>query len=54
MLEAAGTVYRPAHGELPEQGWLAPHLTVTAARGIRSGEGILHAVTHVLLGAKTG
>lgn len=54
MLETAGTAYRPAHGELAEQGWLAPHLTVTAARGIRAGEEILQAVTYALLGAKAG
>ncbi|HEX9088638.1 MAG TPA: HAD family hydrolase [Arthrobacter sp.] len=54
MLEAADTAYRPAHGELAEQGWVAPHLTVTAARGIRAGEEILQAVTHALLGATTG
>ena len=46
MLEAADSAYRPAHGELAEQGWLAPHLTVTTARGIRAGEEILQAVTH--------
>lgn len=49
MLEYAGAAYRPAHGELAEQNWLAPNLTVTAARGIRAGEEILQAVTRSLV-----
>ncbi|HEX9229907.1 MAG TPA: HAD family hydrolase [Arthrobacter sp.] len=54
MLEAADSAYRPAHGELAEQGWLAPHLTVTVARGIRAGEEILQSVTRTAMTVPTG
>ncbi|WP_415044623.1 hypothetical protein [Gordonia sp. (in: high G+C Gram-positive bacteria)] len=41
LLESATAAVRPAHGELAERGWHAPHVHVTAARGIGASEEIL-------------
>jgi hypothetical protein len=50
MLEEAHIAFRPAHGELHEAGFLAPHLTVTARRGILAGEELLGAITRQVSG----
>ena len=49
MLEEAHVAYRPAHGELHEAAFLAPHLTVTSRRGILAGEELLGAITREVL-----
>ncbi|CAI7978741.1 conserved hypothetical protein [Frankia sp. Hr75.2] len=41
MLAAADLAVRPAHGELHEQGWQAPNLTVTTATGLLAAEELL-------------
>ncbi|MGW1187104.1 HAD family hydrolase [Streptomyces sp. NPDC002559] len=41
LLLAADRAWRPAHGELADTGWSAPHVEVTAARGVAAGEEIL-------------
>ncbi|SOD71744.1 hypothetical protein SAMN05892883_1220 [Jatrophihabitans sp. GAS493] len=41
LLEGADRGIRPAHGELDEQGWSAPHVEVTRARGVAAGAEIL-------------
>ncbi|WP_436772935.1 HAD family hydrolase [Yinghuangia sp. YIM S09857] len=41
LLRAADEGIRPAHGELAETGWTAPHVTVTRHAGVRAGEEIL-------------
>lgn len=41
LLEAADLAIRPAHGELADAGWTAPHLDVTRARGAAAGEEIV-------------
>ncbi|MGH3353548.1 MAG: hypothetical protein ACRDPS_23000 [Nocardioides sp.] len=41
LLQAADLAIRPAHGELHETSWTAPHLTVTAAAGVLAGEEIV-------------
>ncbi|MEX0429065.1 HAD family hydrolase [Nocardioides sp. DS6] len=41
LLEAADVAIRPAHGELADSGWTAPHLTVTRGRGAAAGEEIV-------------
>lgn len=41
LLPAASRAWRPAHGELAEIGWSAPHVTVTRASGVLAGEEIL-------------
>nr|WP_326828240.1 sucrose-6-phosphate hydrolase [Parafrankia discariae] len=41
MLAAADLAVRPAHGELHEQGWQAPNLTVTTAAGVLAAEELL-------------
>ncbi|MEV6164248.1 HAD family hydrolase [Streptomyces sp. NPDC052052] len=41
LLLAADRAWRPAHGELADTGWNAPHVAVTAARGVAAGEEIL-------------
>lgn len=41
VLAAADAAIRPRHGELELLGWDRPHLTVTAAAGIRAGECIV-------------
>jgi hypothetical protein len=38
MLRAADEAFRPAHGELHDTGWMAPHVTVTDADGVLAGE----------------
>lgn len=40
ILTYADAAIRPAHGELHEQGWSAPNLSVTTASGIAAGEEI--------------
>ncbi|GAA4146585.1 HAD family hydrolase [Actinomadura keratinilytica] len=40
LLAAADAAIRPAHGELHDTGWTAPHAAVTAAQGIAAGEEI--------------
>ncbi|MCX4551342.1 HAD family hydrolase [Streptomyces sp. NBC_01500] len=41
LLLAGDRGWRPAHGELRDSGWSAPHVTVTAGRGVAAGEEIL-------------
>ncbi|MEX5634677.1 sucrose-6-phosphate hydrolase [Parafrankia sp. FMc2] len=41
MLAAADLAVRPAHGELHDQDWHAPHLTVTTATGMLAAEELL-------------
>jgi hypothetical protein len=41
LLLAADRAWRPAHGELADTGWSAPHAEVTAGRGVAAGEEIL-------------
>ncbi|MFD7530653.1 HAD family hydrolase [Streptomyces sp. NPDC059849] len=41
LLLAADRAWRPAHGELADTGWSAPHTEVTAERGVAAGEEIL-------------
>ena len=41
LLEAADVACRPAHGELADAGWTAPHVTVTRACGAAAGEEIV-------------
>ena len=41
MLAAADDGIRPAHGELHENGWAAPHVRVTAGIGALAGEEIV-------------
>ncbi|MFF1644239.1 HAD family hydrolase [Streptomyces sp. NPDC058240] len=41
LLLAADRAWRPAHGELGDTGWHAPHAEVTAAHGVAAGEEIL-------------
>jgi hydroxymethylpyrimidine pyrophosphatase-like HAD family hydrolase len=45
MLAEADIAFRPAHGELDDDGFAAPNLTVTDARGVRAGEEILERMT---------
>ncbi len=40
FLTLAQAAIRPRHGELHELGWTAPHMSVTAAVGLRAGEEI--------------
>ncbi|WP_372512187.1 sucrose-6-phosphate hydrolase [Frankia umida] len=44
MLLAADAAVRPAHGELHELAWTAPHVTITADAGGRAGEQLLSAL----------
>ncbi|MFG2627799.1 HAD family hydrolase [Streptomyces sp. NPDC048473] len=41
LLLAADHAWRPAHGELADTGWSAPHVDVTDAYGVAAGEEIL-------------
>ncbi|MER5361896.1 HAD family hydrolase [Streptomyces sp. NPDC002785] len=41
LLLAADRAWRPAHGELADTGWNAPHVDVTAEYGVAAGEKIL-------------
>ncbi|MFF9347350.1 HAD family hydrolase [Streptomyces sp. NPDC014734] len=41
LLLAADLAWRPAHGELADTGWSAPHVRVTAEDGVAAGEEIL-------------
>ncbi|MER6103520.1 HAD family hydrolase [Streptomyces sp. NPDC001832] len=41
LLLAADRAWRPAHGELADTGWNAPHIDVTAEHGVAAGEAIL-------------
>jgi hypothetical protein len=41
MLLAADVALRPAHGELHDRSWTAPHLRVTACDGLLGGEEIV-------------
>ncbi|MFD4943225.1 HAD family hydrolase [Streptomyces sp. NPDC058239] len=41
LLLAADRAWRPAHGELADTGWNAPHVDVTAEHGVAAGEEIL-------------
>lgn len=41
LLLAADAAIRPAHGELHDAGFTAPHLAVTAASGVRAGAEIV-------------
>lgn len=40
LLDDADAAIRPAHGELHEHGYHRPHVSVTAAAGVRAGEEI--------------
>ncbi|NHC43686.1 HAD family hydrolase [Motilibacter aurantiacus] len=40
LLELADAGVRPAHGELHDQGWNAPHVGVTRSSGVMAGEEI--------------
>jgi hypothetical protein len=40
LLMAADHAWRPAHGELAETGWSAPHVTALKQRGAAAGEAI--------------
>ncbi|GAB3652073.1 hypothetical protein GCM10027589_09290 [Actinocorallia lasiicapitis] len=40
LLNIADAAIRPAHGELHDQNWSAPHVTVTESDGIQAGEEI--------------
>ncbi|ONH28316.1 sucrose-6-phosphate hydrolase [Pseudofrankia asymbiotica] len=50
MLLAADTAVRPAHGELHDRAWTAPHLHVTAAPGLLAGEELLAHLTGIVAG----
>ncbi|WP_405781113.1 HAD family hydrolase [Streptomyces sp. NBC_00859] len=50
LLLAADRGWRPAHGELADAGWNAPHVAVTAARGVAAGEEILREFTRAAHG----
>jgi hypothetical protein len=53
MLAAADVAVRPAHGELHDAGWTAPHLRVTDMPGLLGGEQVvdeLAAVARVTVG----
>ncbi|MCF2528488.1 HAD family hydrolase [Yinghuangia soli] len=41
LLESADAGIRPAHGELADTGWTAPHVIETGHAGVRAGEEIL-------------
>lgn len=47
MLLAADVAVRPAHGELHDAGWTAPHLTVTDAPGLFGGEQVVELLATV-------
>jgi hypothetical protein len=47
MLLAADVAVRPAHGELHDAGWTAPHLQVTDAPGLLGGEQVVETVAAV-------
>jgi hypothetical protein len=47
MLEAADAGVRPAHGELHDAGWGAPHVRVTGEPGLRGGEQVIEALLAV-------
>ena len=51
MLEGADAAFRPAHGELHDEGFAAENLTVTEARGILAGEELLRLLTAAALDA---
>jgi hypothetical protein len=42
LLQAADLGIHPAHGELAECGWAAPHVVRTRSAGVRAGEEICH------------
>ena len=50
LLSAATTSLRPAHGELEDQGFRAPRLAVTQARGVLAGEEIARRAHAVVFG----
>ncbi|WP_328538982.1 HAD family hydrolase [Streptomyces sp. NBC_00344] len=43
LLTAADRGWRPAHGELADTAWNAPHVDATTSRGVAAGEEILRA-----------
>lgn len=45
MLETADAPFRPAHGELEDEGFVCDGLTVTSGRGILAGEELLRLIT---------
>ena len=45
MLETADLAFRPAHGELDDEGFTIDTLTVTERRGILAGEELLRLMT---------
>ncbi|MFI9624543.1 HAD family hydrolase [Streptomyces sp. NPDC052042] len=50
LLLAADHAWRPAHGELADADWTAPHVRVTAEEGVAAGEAILR---HFLRASRT-
>jgi hypothetical protein len=50
LLLAADAGWRPAHGELAESGWAAPHITALPERGVAAGERILREMRAVVAG----
>lgn len=48
MLELACVAFRPLHGELHDAGFTAPHLRLTASRGILAGEEILQGILNII------
>ncbi|MBL7499845.1 sucrose-6-phosphate hydrolase [Frankia sp. CNm7] len=52
MLLAADAAVRPAHGELHDRAWTAPHLHVTAAAGLLAGEELLAHLTGLVTGGR--
>lgn len=51
LLLAADRAIHPAHGELYERGWSAPHVARTAARGALAGEQIVRWLVEAAEGA---
>jgi len=52
LLLAADHAFRTAHGELETAGFQAPHLAVTAARGVLAGEEIARRIHTLVYGAE--
>ncbi|MGX2997429.1 HAD family hydrolase [Streptomyces sp. JNUCC 64] len=44
LLLAADRAWRPGHGELADEGWLAPRLTALPEKGVTAGERILRSL----------
>ncbi|WP_424213936.1 HAD family hydrolase [Streptomyces sp. BI20] len=48
LLLAADRAWRPAHGELADEGWTAPGVTALRAKGVVAGEEILRQFAHAI------